>query len=241
LKYSTSQDVLRDSDNNSVSYLAIEFSGDSWPDNPRQKASAQEAIVFSEDEKKTLREIARRSLEMYVKEHKTFDAEKAGLAITPTLKKCFGAFVTLYTKPPPGDQSNEPRGGKDLRGCVGSIWPTRPLWQTITENAISSASKDYRFEPVRPDELSNLQIEISVLTPPRRVASYRDLVIGQDGIILSKRNRQSVFLPFVATEFGWNLEQTLTELALKAGLRADDWKQDAKFDAFQSVSIEESE
>lgn len=241
LKYSTSQDVMRDNENNSVSYLAIEFSGDNWPVDPRRRMSAEEATNFSDEDRHALLEIARRSLELFVREHKVFDAQRAGITITPALKKCFGAFVTLYKKAPPGADSNLPRGGKDLRGCIGSIWPIRPLWQTITENTISSASKDYRFEPVRPDELDDLQIEISVLTPPRRVASYKDIVIGEDGIILSKQDRQAVFLPFVATEFGWGVEETLTELAMKAGLRADDWKQGAKFDLFQSVSVEEHE
>jgi AmmeMemoRadiSam system protein B/AmmeMemoRadiSam system protein A len=241
LKYSTSQDIVRDEEHNSVSYLAIEFSGANWPQNPREKLPAQQAISFSDDEKQTILEIARRSLELYVREHKVFDAHTAGLSITPALKNCYGAFVTLYKKAPPGASSNLPRGGKDLRGCIGSIWPIRPLWQTITENAISSASKDYRFDPVRADELADLQIEISILTPPRRASPYKDIVLGEDGIILSKHDRQSVFLPFVATEFGWNLEETLTELALKAGLRASDWKQGAKFDLFQSVSVEEHE
>jgi AmmeMemoRadiSam system protein B/AmmeMemoRadiSam system protein A len=228
LKYSTSRDIVSDDQNNSVSYLAIEFSGDHWPENPKRKIAAEEAINFNDEERKTLVEIARRSLEMYIRDNKIFNAQKAGLKLTPALKQCFGAFVTLYKKP-----------NKDLRGCIGSIWPVRALWQTITENTISTSTKDYRFEPVEPAELEDLQIEISVLTPPRRASSYHDIVLGVDGIILSKNDRQSVFLPHVATEFGWNLEQTLTELALKAGLRADDWRQGANFDLFQSVTIEE--
>jgi MEMO1 family protein len=238
LKYSTSQDIVRDDQNNSVSYLAVEFNGSGWPEDPRTKVTA-EAIEFTEAERETIVEIARRSLELYVREKKIFNAEKAGLPLTPALKRCFGAFVTLYRKARPNTPSDAIRGGKELRGCIGSIWPIRPLWQTLTENAVSSASKDYRFEPVTPRELGGLQIEISVLTPPRRVASHKDIEIGKDGIILSKNDRQSVFLPFVATEFGWNLEQTLRELALKAGLREDDWRDNAKFDVFQSVSVEE--
>lgn len=239
LKYSTSQDIVPDEENNSVSYLAIEFSGEPWPDNPKEKMSAREAINFSEEEQKTILHIARQSVELYVRQGQVFDAQAAGVRVTANLKKCFGAFVTLYTKPAAEASTNLPRGGKDLRGCIGSIWPIRPLWRTITDNAISSATKDYRFDPVTPDELQHLQLEVSVLTPPRRASSYKDIVIGQDGIILSKRHLQSVFLPFVATEFGWNLEETLTELSLKAGLRAGDWRQGAKFDLFQSVSFEE--
>lgn len=228
LKYSTSQDVVAEDRDNSVSYLAIEFSGTAWPAAPETKITAEEAIAFTEAEKKTLTDVARRSLEFYVRERRTFNAERAGMNISGTLTRCFGAFVTIY-------KGTE----KELRGCIGSIWPVRPLWQTITDNAISSASHDYRFEPVSLHELNDLRIEISVLTPPRRVRSYDDIVLGRDGIIFSKNNRQSVFLPFVPTEYGWNLEQTLQELSLKAGLRADDWKHGAKFDVFQSVKIEE--
>lgn len=223
LKYSTSQDIMPDERNNSVSYLAISFSGSGW----QQK---QTTIELTNEEKETLIQIARCSLETFVREHKVFDAEKAGMKITPTLRRCFGAFVTLYHR----------TSDEHLRGCIGSIWPVRPLWQTVTENAIAAASRDYRFDPVSAGELEKLTLEINVLTVPHRVKSYEDIVIGRDGIIFSKRGRQSVFLPIVPTEYGWTLERTLSELALKAGLRENDWQQAAKFDVFQSIILKEN-
>jgi AMMECR1 domain-containing protein len=75
------------------------------------------------------------------------------------------------------------------------------------------------------------------LTPPKRVASYNDIVIGRDGVILTKGGAQSVFLPQVATEWGWTLQEMLTQLSLKAGLLRDDWRDGAKFDVFQSVEF----
>lgn len=237
LKYTTSQDVMPEEKHNSVSYLAISFTGKPWPEDPQRRIPAEEAIRMDDKEKQSLLEIARRSVELFVREKKVFDPEASGIAITPAMKECFGAFVTLYTKAPDGVLPEN--RVEQLRGCIGSIWPIRPLWQTVIENAVAVCTKDYRFYPVEPAELDGLEIEISVLTPPRRANSFEDIVLGTDGIILSKNDRQSVFLPFVATEFGWDLEQTLTELCVKAGLKPNDWRQGAKFDLFQSISIEE--
>ncbi len=237
LKYSTSSDVpTNKQNNNSVSYLSIGFSGESWPVNPQERKTTEETINLSNIERATLMEIARRSLSSFVLNKQQFDAERHGLSITSNLQKCFGAFVTLYQKPA---TAQIPMPEKELRGCIGSIWPVLPLWKTVLENAVASGSRDPRFVPVEGAELADLIIEISVLTPPRRVQSHNDIVIGTDGIILSKNNRQSVFLPVVATECGWSLTETLRELCLKAGLKEDDWKDGAKFDVFQSLTIKE--
>lgn len=149
-----------------------------------------------------------------------------------------GAFVTLYKK---RNGAPEPaaRAGKDLRGCVGYIFPIKPLVQAVIENAVGAASRDYRFHNITKDELPDLLIDINVLTPPERVASYNDIVIGRDGVLLYKDGKQAVFLPSVASDFGWNLDQTLTQLAVKAGCAPDSWKQGAQFDVFQSTSFEE--
>lgn len=101
--------------------------------------------------------------------------------------------------------------------------------------------RDYRFLPVTADDLDSLEIEISVLTPLKRIATYDEIVIGRDGVVLYKNGSQAVFLPHVAEQFGWNLEQTLTQLSLKAGLGETAWKQGARFDIFQTESFEEHE
>jgi len=79
-----------------------------------------------------------------------------------------------------------------------------------------------------------LHLEINVLTKPTPVPSWQEIKLGQDGIVLKKGDRQAVFLPKVAPEFGWDLQQTLGQLSLKAGLSLDAWRQDAQFEVFQS-------
>jgi hypothetical protein len=243
LKYATSQDSMVEDKDNSVSYLAIAFTGESWPDNPSKRQTINESVKLSDAEKKTLLQIARRALELWVRNQKVYDPakEEGGqkLTITPAMRNCYGAFVTLYKKAAPGAVHRALHDNKELRGCIGSIWPVRPLYQTVVENAIAAASRDYRFNPVTADELKDIELEISILTPPRRVASYKDIVLGTDGIILSKYDRQAVFLPFVPTEFGWDLPETLRQLSVKAGLKENDWQEGAKYDLFQSLSIEE--
>jgi AmmeMemoRadiSam system protein A len=112
-------------------------------------------------------------------------------------------------------------------------------WQSVMENAVSACSVDYRFDSVKPEELKDIEIEISVLSKPRPISSYKEIVLGRDGIVLAKNGKQSVFLPFVATQFGWTIDETLTQLSKKAGLEADDWKEGAHFDVFQAEVFEE--
>jgi AmmeMemoRadiSam system protein B/AmmeMemoRadiSam system protein A len=240
LKYATSQEVVPDDLDNSVSYLSITFTGPQWPENPAKRQPISDAIKLSDEEKKSLLTIARRSLEKWVKEKKVLDPRhETDISITPQMKQCFGAFVTLYKKSADDHEHRQLHSGKELRGCIGNIWPVRSLYQTIVENAIASSSRDYRFNAVSADELNDVQIEISILTPPRRVPSFKDIVLGTDGIILSKHQHQAVFLPQVPTEFGWDLPETLRQLSLKAGLKDNDWKDGAQYDLFQSMPLEE--
>jgi len=88
-------------------------------------------------------------------------------------------------------------------------------------------------------ELPQLEFEISALTPPRPVASYHEIVLGRHGMVLAKRGRSAVFLPQVAPEQGWDLPTTLTHLAQKAGLRADDWKEGAEYLVFEAIVFHE--
>jgi AmmeMemoRadiSam system protein B/AmmeMemoRadiSam system protein A len=239
LKYATSQDSFLEDQDNSVSYLAVAFAGPGWPAEPRRRIEGN-TIQLSDGERQALMDLARKTLSTYVVESKTITAAEANLEPTAVMQECFGVFVTLYKRSSGAEAKMRAlHGGKELRGCIGSIWPVRPLYQAVIENAIASCSRDYRFAPVRKEELDDIDIEISILTPPRRADSYRDIVIGKDGIILSKHQRQAVFLPMVATEFGWDLDETLRQLCLKAGLRPDDWKEGCKFDLFETISLEE--
>jgi len=145
-----------------------------------------------------------------------------------------GAFVTLNHR---GMKKGSP--GR-LRACMGLMDHRQGLQDAVIEAALS-ASEDPRFPPLKFEELSGISVEVSVLTPARPVASPRHIVIGRDGVILSKHGRRAVFLPQVASEQGWDLETMLSHLSRKAGLSPDAWKHGARFEVFQAHVFEEED
>jgi len=144
----------------------------------------------------------------------------------PWLALTAGVFVTITE-------------GGELRGCVGRIVADRPVYETVREMAVSSALSDRRFSPVTPAEAPRLRFEISVLTPPVPVADWREIEIPRHGMILSKYGRRALFLPQVAGERGWDVETTLTQLAVKAGLAPDDWREGADYEVFEAMVFAE--
>ncbi len=136
------------------------------------------------------------------------------------LKQPAGAFVTLK------------ENGR-LRGCIGYIVPRQPLYRAVLENGYNAARRDHRFQPLEPEELKGLEVEVSVLTPPRAIPSYTSFRVGEQGIILNKDGRRALFLPGVAREQGWDRAETLSHLATKAGLAADAWREGASFQVFE--------
>jgi len=123
-----------------------------------------------------------------------------------------GAFVTL----------NE---HGQLRGCIGNIIGRQPLYLTVRDMAIESATGDPRFPPVNLSELKEIEIEISVLSPLEKVDSADKIQLGIHGVIVKKGTNSGVFLPQVATETGWTKEEFLSQLcAQKAGLDPRAWK-----------------
>ena len=141
--------------------------------------------------------------------------------IPPELEVPAAVFVTLM------------KSGQ-LRGCIGSGRPVYPLYQAVVSSGIHAASSDHRFTPVRPDELEDMDIEVSVMTNPESVDSYLDFVLGEEGVILEKDGHTALFLPEVPVKYNWNREQTLNQLALKAGLPEEAWKQGASFKIFRT-------
>jgi MEMO1 family protein len=237
LQYYTSQDTTVEDKDNSVSYLSIAFSGPGWPEHPESGAN-KESIKLSAADHQALLKLARGTVEAYVRKKEVPTPEQLGVTVSKPMKQLLGAFVTLNKFGSNGNPAAM-HAGKELRGCIGYIWPLKPLYQTVIDNAVSACSRDYRFNSVQPDELKDIKIEISVLTPPRRIADYHNIVLGRDGMVMFKDGHQAVFLPFVAPEFGWTLPETLTQLSKKAGLGPDDWQQGAKFDTFQADVFEE--
>jgi AmmeMemoRadiSam system protein A len=178
---------------------------------------------LTDDEKKTLFAIAKDTLDWCVHNKKgSFPIES--YTLTPKLKVKTATFVTLKIK-------------GDLRGCIGSLTAVEPLYQSVHHNAINAALEDPRFQPVQPVELPRLEIDVSILSPTRDIASLDEFKLGQMGIILEKGMRRAVFLPEVAIEQGWTKDETLSYLSRKAGMESDAWKKGAKFQVFESVVI----
>ena len=193
--------------------------------------------MLTESMKQTLLAIARESIRSQLDgspEEQMAELRQAG--IPDELLEENGLFVTLKKRVVEA-------GGLDLRGCIGNIIGHSHLYESVRRLAIESAFSDPRFEPVSSvEELGNLQIEISVLTQPKAVDSYREILIGRDGIVLRRGFRSAVFLPQVAVEQGWGLEETLTHLSMKAGLGLGAWREpECTFQTFQAEVFAESD
>lgn len=153
----------------------------------------------------------------------------------PVLGEHLGVFVTLRKKDPVDPKL-------DLRGCIGTIIGRESLYEGVCRLAKESAFSDPRFPPLEKSELSDIIIEISVLSKLHRISSYHEIVLGRDGILLSSSGRSSVFLPQVAIEQGWDLDTTLRYLSLKAGLSEEAYKDPlCLFEVFQAEVFEEQE
>ncbi len=230
LHYDTSGRMVGDYED-SVSYASIAFTGQWTPGAAPSVAPAanpQEAPILTEQDKKELLKLARDTIAFYFKHGRRPALRDLGITVTPGMQTVMGAFVTL-------------KEAGDLRGCIGEIFPRRPLVEAVVEQALNAAFEDPRFAPLDADELPLIKIEISALTPPHPVPSYRDIVIGKHGMVLRKGVRSAVFLPQVAPEQGWDLPTTLSHLAMKAGLPADAWKQGADFTVFEAIVFNEDE
>lgn len=145
----------------------------------------------------------------------------------PSLLEPRGAFVTLK------------RAGA-LRGCIGRMESDRPVWETVALMARAAAFDDPRFQPVERKELDELSIEISILTPFERLGSVDDLEVGTHGLLIEMGFHRGVLLPQVAVDHGWNAEEFLANVCLKASLPADAWKNpEAKLFVFSALIIQE--
>ncbi len=167
-----------------------------------------ESMDLNIEQKSILMNAARKTIENVVngKKAPNFDIKDPILNI-----KC-GAFVTLHIN-------------NSLRGCIGNISAEIPLWKTIRNMAVESALRDPRFPSVSPSELKNIDIEISVLSPLKKVADIKEIEVGKHGILIKKDFYQGLLLPQVATDYGWNRTQFLEQTCHKAGLHKDCFKE----------------
>ena len=185
------------------------------------KWQGEGSAVLSADDRAYLLRVARAAMEHAVRSCNSPSS-------VPRSRAKMGAFVTL----------NDKATGA-LRGCIGEIMPMRPLVEAVAARAVDSALGDPRFSPVSERELGGIRVEVSALTPPKRVASWRDIVLGRDGMTLEKDGCFAVFLPQVAPEQGWDLPTTLSYLSQKAGLSPDAWRDGATFETFQAEVFHE--
>lgn len=178
------------------------FASESVPD--------KEWFVLTEDERRILQQAARTAIVCVLQ----------GIEL-PVYERCprpllepSGAFVTLH------------KNGK-LRGCIGYIEPVKPLIRTVQEVAIKAAFEDPRFPPLEAEELDQISLEISVLSPLEPITDPSEIEVGKHGLVIEFVNRRGLLLPQVATEYGWDAKKFLENVAMKAGLPPEAWKHPA--------------
>jgi AmmeMemoRadiSam system protein B/AmmeMemoRadiSam system protein A len=189
---------------------------------PAAEAEPQSAFALTEDDKKELLSLARRSVELYISQGKLIDYATEN----PNLKAPRGAFVTLTED-------------GTLRGCIGFTEPRFPLYETVMQAALYAATEDPRFRAVNRPELKRLEYEISVLTPLSKVENPALIEVGRHGLVLAKDGKRGLLLPQVATENRWSREEFLRQTCLKAGLPADAWRQGAEIYSFEAIVFRE--
>ena len=195
---------------------------------PTPSPASGGGFTLSEDEKKELLKMARAFAEAAVKGGPVPELSPS----TDHLRAPGAAFVTLKR-----------RG--ELAGCIGSIIATEPLFQCVQRRAIDAAIHDARFfgDPIRPEELGEVEVEISVLTPPERVSSPDEIKVGRDGVLLTLGDYRGVFLPQVPGEQGWSHDEYLSHLCGKAGVPDPNcWRRpEAVLERFQAIVFSEKE
>lgn len=176
-----------------------------------EKADTGLKFELTESEQGEILKLAREALELHVRERRAPDFKTKN----PKFETKCGAFVTLHSH-------------GDLRGCIGYVEAYKPLYQTIIEMAHAASTKDPRFPPVTADELGDIDIEVSVLSPLARITDFSKIVIGKHGLVVRMGYYSGLLLPQVATEWGWDVKQFLTETCHKAGLPGDSYMNGAE-------------
>ncbi len=202
LRYANSGDTAGEK-SRVVGYGAVAISKES-----RQTATGSSFVLSAADRAELLR-LARASVETLVRDRKVYEPERQG---SEALALERGAFVTL-------------REHGDLRGCIGYMSPMKPLAETVREVATLAAVRDYRFPPVAPGELADIDYEVSVLSPMRRVLDVNQIQPGRDGLLIKQGETEGVLLPQVATENHWDRTTFLQQTCRKAGLTENCWRE----------------
>lgn len=178
--------------------------------------------LLTKKEQKELLKIARDTIVGYV----TTRDIPAITSTLPGLNLHSGCFVTIKQK-------------GELRGCIGNFVSDRPLFLLVQEMAVSAATRDPRFYPMKTEDLADFDLDISVLSPLEKAASVEEIKVGKHGIYIVKGSYRGVLLPQVATEYGWNREQFLQHTCIKAGLPQDAWQGECEIYIFSAQVFEE--
>jgi uncharacterized protein (TIGR00296 family) len=189
---------------------------------------------LTQQEGKTLVQLARKTVEEYLKNKKHITVPEG---ISKKLLQPCGVFVTINTIT---------NGEKQLRGCIGYPYPTAPLAEAVIDSAINSATQDPRFPPISTKELENIVFEISVLTPPEKIETKKSveypskIKVGEHGLIVERGIYKGLLLPQVPVEWEWDEEEFLCQCCIKAGLPPDNWLlEGTKIYKFNAIIFEE--
>jgi len=185
--------------------------------------------VYSDEDGKFLVRLARKTVDEYVTQKRKPETPED---TSEQLRLKSGVFVTL----------NSISGNQViLRGCIGRPYPTQPLVEATIDSSVDSAVNDPRFPQVTPTELDNIIIDLSVLTPPKKIeyTNPEDLLnlvkVGRDGLIAVRGMWKGLLLPQVPVDWNWNTQEFLEHTCNKAGLPEDAWKdQETEFMSFQA-------
>jgi hypothetical protein len=214
LKYANSGDVTGDK-SRVVGYGAVAYTRESG-----KAGDKAHAFSLGRQEKEALLKIAKESVYSAVKERKIYQCSSGGLQ---ALEQDRGAFVTLKEK-------------GQLRGCIGYIAPMKPLCLTVRDVAAAAALEDPRFRPVEFRELPQLEYEVSVLSPLRRVTDIKQIKVGEHGLVMRKGDKEGLLLPQVPVEQHWDRTTFLEQTCVKAGLPPNAWK-DPETDIFMFSAL----
>ena len=204
LKYANTGDVTGDR-SRVVGYGAVTFiQSESAP-------AKSEPISLGQNEKDALIGLAKKSVETAVREKKLYEPPSTGFE---AMSGEYGVFVTLREK-------------RELRGCIGLITPNKPPYLGVRDAATLAAIRDPRFSPVDAGELGQLEYEVSVLTPFRRVFDVKEVQVGRDGLFMIQGRNGGLLLPQVPIEQHWDRKTFLEEACVKAGLPRQAWRDEA--------------
>ncbi len=213
LKYANSGDMAGDY-SRVVGYGAVAFV------KTQNQRAAEQPFFLSSHDKSELLALARKAVEYAVQEKKAYEPPASS---SDALNQERGAFVTL-------------KKSGDLRGCIGYTSATKPLYLTVRDTSTLAALRDPRFPPVSASELKQLEYEISVLSPLRRVQNIEQIKVGKHGLLMKNGDREGLLLPQVPVEQRWDRKEFLDETCAKAGMRAGCWK-DEDTDIFMFTAV----